>query len=32
MVANEEKLIADGWALYEEALGEIGAGELPQML
>ena len=32
MVADGEKLIADGWALYEEALGEIGAGELPQML
>ena len=32
MVAEGEKLIAEGWVLYEKAVGEAGMGELPQLL
>ena len=32
MVAEGEKLIAEGWDLYEKAMAEAGMGELPQLL
>ena len=32
MVAEDENLIAEGWALYEKAVAEAGMGELPQLL
>ena len=32
MVAEGEKLILDGWAMFEQAVGQAGMGELPQLL
>ena len=32
MVAEGEKLIVEGWALYEKVVAEAGMGELPQLL
>ena len=32
MVAEGERMVAEGWALYKEVIGEAGAGDLPQLL
>ena len=32
MVAEGEKMITEGWAMFEEAVGQAGTGELPQLL
>ena len=32
MVAEGEKMIAEGWAMFEEAVAQAGMGELPQLL
>ena len=31
-VATGHKMVAEGWALFEEAVSQTGAGDLPQLL
>ena len=32
MVAEGEKMIAEGWGMFEKVVGQAGMGELPQLL
>ena len=32
MVAEGEKMIVEGWAMFEETVGQVGMGKLPQLL
>ena len=32
MVSEGHRMVAEGWRLFEEAVGSVGAGDLPQLL
>ena len=32
MVAEGNKMIAEGWAMFDKVVGQAGIGELPQLL